>query len=39
MRSDWQPLDRPLTEQQARRRKAMWRAIETGKNAIDRAKR
>jgi hypothetical protein len=39
LRSDWQPLGSPLTDQQADRRTRMWRAIDTAKNAIDRAKR
>lgn len=39
LRSDWTPVGSSLTDAQAKRRDAMWKAIETGKNAINRAKR
>lgn len=39
LRSDWRPLGSLLTDEQAARRTRMWRAIDTAKKAIYRAKR
>lgn len=38
LRSDWRPLGSPLTNEQARRRTAMRKAIDEAKDAINRAR-
>ncbi len=39
LRSDWRPVGSELTDVQAKRKTAMFRAIQTAKNAINDAKR
>jgi hypothetical protein len=38
LRSDWQPLGSALSNEQTRRRSAIWKAIDIAKSAINEAR-